>query len=568
MWPFSCMHVIVCSLSFVLAIGTTVAITLDSPVVCVLRMIRNALVHEDPAVLHPRHPLLGTSELVSLVTLVVGVKDTCSQSAAMLTALAKHHSSHDLVYTHPSFYGCDAVPHDAIRLFASSSVVSLPRDASPFAGFLAARRYISTPFALFMHNDVYLMEPHAVGELVGALREHPDAAFAAPHIYERGGNGIVVPHAHQAALCVHGEEGGREGGGGRRRVDYSLDADLLTRRSGYDFRPVIDGYPQTEFMEDHAFMGRTDTYSVFLDEHASFTLEHIDSVLTQRLYGTYPWYVPTARVLFDVDTSLVRWEDVAYLSFKRSALLGERVIAHLSDKWGYRFPTSGMWDYLRYDMLGDGKVFQGTALPTRRVDHAVLYYAWFASIGFTHFDGIPFDTFLHERMLMHRPSDGDENTTERVRVSYSHPNAAASTPPATALNTSLLPECNTTTPTITDLPRLVPSLTTTAFCDSTACGGLVVVTEYGSASACTCFAQGLRPPSNTVLDRMESILYILKLPGRAVKYRKLSRALHETMRKEEGIRAKQDDGTANHSQERHYHVPRFASTSRIVRWAW
>ena len=67
------------------------------------------------------------------------------------------------------------------------------------------------------------------------------------------------------------------------------------------------------------YMARTGTYHKYLDPMASFTMEYIDSILAMRLNHTYPWYVPTARVIFGVDVRKIGWRDIPYFVLQREA---------------------------------------------------------------------------------------------------------------------------------------------------------------------------------------------------------------------------------------------------------
>jgi hypothetical protein len=481
------------------------------------RLFRNYVFNSAPSELGPQYSLINVS---NVVTLVVSVKDTCSQTPTMLTALAAKVSTLPLIFTHPDFKGCNTVSLSATKLFARTITITLAHNSSPFTGFLKARPHIMTKYALFLHNDVYIMDEYTISELVGALSEHPEAAFAAPHIYESGSNGVIVPHGHHSSLCINNEG----------FVDYSLSFDLLTRRSAHDFKHVVSGYPQMDFMEDHAFMGRTDTYSNYLDENASFTLEHIDSILTQRLKGTFPWYVPSARVIFNVDSKRIGWQDIPYFSFKRSNTLGSNVVEYLEQKWGVHFPLSGMWDYLRYDMLAN-KVLIGSELPMEWEQQRVLYYSWFASIGFTLFNNESFDDFVHQDVIPYKTIELSVTPVSRR-------------PKNTERKHFILDKCADSAATLTDLPPMFPRFNVSTSCNSDECGMLIV-----EDNSCMCYNNALRL-KKSMID-VEAMLYRLKLPGRAFKYKQLKRMLTTAPR------------TAQM-----YQIPSFESTHSMVQWKW
>ena len=184
-----------------------------------------------------------------------------------------------IIYVYPEFVGCDSVNLNS-SLFSRYTFHKVNYTASPIEGFLAAQDLIKTPFALLTHNDAYLMDMHTTCELTRALQHHTEAAFAAPQLYERSENGIAVPHAHHKNLHL------KPCGDGMHCINYDIDFDLLTQRRTKDFDRA--GRPQMDFMEDHMYLARTDSYHLYLDHMASFTMEYIDNILAMRMNNTYP----------------------------------------------------------------------------------------------------------------------------------------------------------------------------------------------------------------------------------------------------------------------------------------
>merc|ERR1719210_2134348 len=239
-----------------------------------------------------------------------------------------------------------------------------------------------------MHNDAYPMERDFACELFRALDANPHYPIAAPQIYEAGSEGIIVPHGHHQNLHVRPSKNGNG-----YRIDYDLSMHLLTQRKPEDFHKQ-EG-PQINFLEDHAFLARTDRYHEFLDESGSFTLEYMDMILNMRARNTSAWYVPTARCIFDVDTNKITWEDLPYLVYKRSEQVGHQVRTYLTKKWGVEFPNTGIWNYVRYVMLAN-VVLEGKTLPTAWEDQAAVFYSWFESVGFNRYNGQMFPEFIEE----------------------------------------------------------------------------------------------------------------------------------------------------------------------------
>ena len=229
------------------------------------RLFRNPFCSDEPLALESVYENCSSELLIKNVTIVVTVKDTCSQATHVLSHLATTVPRDiPIIYVYPEFIGCRAV-NPNIGLFGDFTVKKIPPDASPIQGFLKVRPLIKTPYVLLMHNDVYIMDPYTICELVRALDAHPEAEFAAPQLYERSENGISVPHGHHKNLHLRTDDSGEIS------ITYDIDFDLLTQRRPRDFNKF--GHPQLDFMEDHAYMGRTDTYHLYIDHMASFTME-------------------------------------------------------------------------------------------------------------------------------------------------------------------------------------------------------------------------------------------------------------------------------------------------------
>ena len=148
-------------------------------------------------------------------------------------------------------------------------------------------------------------------------------------------------------------------------------------------------------MEDHMYLARTDTYHLYLDEMASFTMEYIDNVLAMRLNDTFPWYVPTARVIFDVDVNKIGWRDIPYFVHKRSEEIGLNVRSYLSRKWNVTFPNTGIWNYVRYSFLAEA-VYDYNSLPEAWNYQFAMFLSWFHSIGFNRYNNVTFEDMLHK----------------------------------------------------------------------------------------------------------------------------------------------------------------------------
>eukprot|EP00445_Apocalathium_hangoei_P058335 CAMPEP_0204091538 /NCGR_PEP_ID=MMETSP0360-20130528/189453_1 /ASSEMBLY_ACC=CAM_ASM_000342 /TAXON_ID=268821 /ORGANISM="Scrippsiella Hangoei, Strain SHTV-5" /LENGTH=675 /DNA_ID=CAMNT_0051040803 /DNA_START=68 /DNA_END=2096 /DNA_ORIENTATION=- len=302
-----------CALVLSLLVGRV----LYSP--CVRRLFRNAALPGIPDPVAPKYAACSDEELIAKVSLVVTVKDTCAQAEDLLSHLAKiFPSSMNVYYAYPAIRGCRHVAAGDVgrKLFQNFTELAVGASDAPIAGFLKVQPMLTTKYAVLMHNDAYPMERDFACEMYRALEANPHYPIAAPQIYESAADQIIVPHGHHQNLHVRPSATGKG-----LRIDYDLSLSLLTQRKPEDFK---EG-PQVDFLEDHAFMARTDRYHELLDPSGSFTLEYMDMILNMRSRNTSAWYVPTARCIFDVDTNKITWEDLPYLVYKRSEQIGHQV---------------------------------------------------------------------------------------------------------------------------------------------------------------------------------------------------------------------------------------------------
>eukprot|EP00928_Gymnodinium_smaydae_P021976 TRINITY_DN18608_c0_g5_i2.p1 TRINITY_DN18608_c0_g5~~TRINITY_DN18608_c0_g5_i2.p1 ORF type:complete len:600 (+),score=108.57 TRINITY_DN18608_c0_g5_i2:77-1876(+) len=375
---------------FGVVLALALARILYSP--CQRRLWRNIAlsgVPEPPAMTYAQ---CTDRELIEAVSLVVTVKDTCSQAELLLRHLAQiYPRDMHVIYAYPDIRGCRHVPAENVtsRLFPNSITLAVGRADAPIAGFLKAQPHLKTKYAVLMHNDAYPLERDFACQLYRGLEAHPEYPIAAPQIYETAGKGIIVPHGHHQNLHLRSSPSSETKNG--LRIDYDLSMNLLTQRLPDDFR---EG-PQVDFLEDHAFFARTAVYHELLDPAGSFTLEYMDMILNMRARNTSAWYVPSARCVFEVDTELITWEDLPYLVYKRSEQVGHQVRTYLTNKWGVEFVNTGIWNYVRYVMLAE-VVLDKDKLPTSWADQAAIFYSWFESAGFNRYDGQYLPDFVED----------------------------------------------------------------------------------------------------------------------------------------------------------------------------
>lgn len=392
---------------------------LQSP--CVRRLFRNTALPGIPDPVAPAYAQCSDEELVGAVSLVVTVKDTCGQAEELLTHLSNMFPRNmHVYYAYPAIRGCRHVDAGEVgrRLFDNFTIVAVGADDAPIAGFLKVQPTLQTKYAVLMHNDAYPMERDFACEMYRALEANPHYPIAAPQIYERAGDQIIVPHGHHQNLHVRPSAGGQG-----YRIDYDLSLNLLTQRKPDDFK---EG-PQVDFLEDHAFFARSDRYHELLDPSGSFTLEYMDMILNMRSRDTSAWYVPTARCIFDVDTKKIAWEDLPYLVYKRSEQIGHQVRTYLTKKWGVEFVNTGIWNYVRYVMLAE-VVLEAPSLPKTWEDQAAIFYSWFESVGFNRYDGQPLPEFIES------PSGAPVNVSRTMRQTFPTDVPEHRVPPKSAMD--------------------------------------------------------------------------------------------------------------------------------------
>lgn len=467
-------------------------------------------------------------DLATNVTIVVTVKDTCTQAVdSLLTLASMVPRDMPILYVYPDFYGCNRFDVD-VPLLPNIRRLKLHPTSSPIDGFLAAKPFLTTPFVLLMHNDCYMSGKADVCELYRALEANPSHPFAAPQIFERSHNGIVVPHTHHKRLHI------REGGG-RSSIAYELDLELMTRRTPADFASRAG--PQLDFMEDHSYMARSATFDEYLDGRASHTYEYFDSIMAMRSRNTSAWYTPSSSFVFDVDYRKLGWKDIPYFVYKRSELLGNEVCAYLSAKWRVTFPVTGIWNYVRLDMLH--RLSLGVnALPDSRADQRALFYSWFESVGFNRYNGRSLAALLAD--------DASGGVALERTTNVSAASVERAVPPASAF---LERRGAAASSGAADFAPI--AFTLTPSCRPSSCGMLVV-----DARGCRCFVY--HPPYEVrEYPRAVAALDLVKLPSRVLKYLQMSRG-----------RRRPGGSFACDANTECAHATAFDGSSRLVKWGW
>lgn len=515
---------------------------------CLRRLFRNIWLPGMPDKIAPVYQSCTDRELVESVSLVITVKDTCGQADLFLTHLSNMFPSDmNVLYAYPNIRGCRHVPVDAIgqKLFSNFTSFIVGAADAPIAGFLKVQPHLKTKYAVLAHNDAYPIEKDFACEMFRALEANPHYPIAAPQIYETAGNGIIVPHGHHQNLHVRPSTSG-EG----LRIDYDLSLKLLTERVPADFK---EG-PQVDFLEDHAYFARSDRYHELLDPAGSFTLEYMDMILNMRARNTSAWYVPTARCIFNVDLSLLTWEDLPYLVYKRSEQIGHQVRTYLTKKWGVEFVNTGIWNYVRYNMLAD-LVLTKDAIPKDWKDQAAIFFSWFESVGFNRYNGKFLPEFIEE------PTSLPVKVSRNSNIELPTDVLEHRVPPMSA--EEILPKENQKKGLIEisfKEPHL-PIAIRMSQCDVTkpdswrSCGLAVQ-----DGDTCTCWNY-VAPFNLKTTFWLDNLMRLMKLPARAFMYGQMKYwPVH--------IEPETVSFYCGRNQEECEHTVQFSKSAQVLQWSW
>jgi len=515
-----------------------------------LRMARNAALPDVPPPLTPVYPSCSDALLTEKMSFVVSVKDTCAQAKELLTHLATiFPRTMHVYYGLPDIRGCRNVDANAIlsELFDTYTVVYTENNDSPIAAFLKVQPLLKTEYAILMHNDAYPMERDFACESLRALDAHPEFPIVAPQIYERAADGIIVPHGHHQNLHTRRARADADD----YFIDYDLSMELLTQRLPEDFK---EG-PQRDFLEDHAFIARTNTYHELLDPAGSFTMEYMDMILNMRARNTSAWYVPTARCYFEVDTNKLTWEDLPYFSYKRSEQIGHQVRVYLTNKWGIAFPNTGIWNYVKYVFV-PYITLEGDALPKTWEDQAAIFYTWFESVGFNRYNGQYLPEFIDDP-TSEPVTIGRETKQELPTGVLPHrvpPSSAKEILPKMAAKTFGAPQISFKDPHI-PIGLRITSCNASQPSSYALCG---LAVQDGDSCKCWTYVEGFNLRTTFGL---ENLMSFLKLPPRAFTFVQMKywpQVIDES---------NTDFLCEAHQKECSFET-QFPSSARILQWSW
>ena len=288
------------------------------------KVYRNIFVPPSPPAIKGRHGPCDAAQLARELTIVVTVKDACSQAPGFIKALeAIVPPAVHLIYTYPNFTSCASIDMSKqLERWDKVTLIPLPLRVSPMQGWLDAIPKTDTPYSLLLHNDGYALDEFFACELLEGLkarkREDPQYVVAAPMLYESKSDGSLAAHATQSNLRLVPNNGMRgaggvggtggmgsmdgvggagrdndgggegegkgegEGEGGEQNTQWATvrhdhsPARALNRGEDYP-----EG-PQMDFLEDHGFLIETDKIAAVIDPHGSYTLEYLDMIMSIR----------------------------------------------------------------------------------------------------------------------------------------------------------------------------------------------------------------------------------------------------------------------------------------------
>jgi hypothetical protein len=365
----------------------------------VVMVVRNCVMPKTPRLVRPKYPscpATGEGSLAHEMTIVVSVKDACSQAPGFIRGLEVFAPPEvHLIYTFPNFESCAKIDlKEILARWHKVTLLPLPLRSSPMQGWVDAIPYIKTRYSMLLHNDGYALDSFFGCELLQSLKWHQQNAdpakgkyvLAAPMLYESKQDGSLAAHATQTNLRLVKDDSPQ---GMTVHHDHSLRRAL---NRGNDFK---EG-DQTEFVEDHGFLIETDKIATVIDPAASFTLEYLDMIMTIRANHWKALFVPSARLEFRITE--FSWRDIPYFMYKRSEATAHGTRDYLKAKWQANFPNTGFWTYIKYTIV-EQHVYGGKHIPltsqtsSRNVldtmawkDQAALVFGFFQMAGYNRYD--------------------------------------------------------------------------------------------------------------------------------------------------------------------------------------
>lgn len=321
-------------------IGLVMELALDLPVG---KMARNTIMPPVPQAPEPKYNGCNNDTLAADMTIVVTVKDSCSQGPGFVDALTRFAplNTH-LIYTFPNFTSCREVEgmDSALAQWKKVTKIPLPLRSSPMVGWIEAIPHIETEYSMLLHNDGYALDSFFGCELLQSLKTRKGDNFvvAAPMLFESKQDGSLGAHATQSNLRLV-----KEGDG-----SVTVHHDHSVRRALNRGTDYAEG-EQTDFLEDHGFLIETDKIASVIDPSASYTMEYLDMIFSLKSHAWKVLFVPTARLEFRITE--FSWRDVPYFVYKRAESTCHSTRDYMAAKWNANFPNTGFWTFIKYTIL-------------------------------------------------------------------------------------------------------------------------------------------------------------------------------------------------------------------------
>merc|ERR1719460_761969 len=346
----------------------------------VVMIVRNCILPKTPRAMRPAYPACTDEQLAAEMTIVVSVKDACSQAPGFIRGLEVFAPPEvHLIYTFPNFESCAKIDlRQVLSRWKKVTLLPLPLRSSPMQGWVDAIPHIKTRYSMLLHNDGYALDSFFGCELLQSLKNHqvnsPNSSYvlAAPMLYESKMDGSLAAHATQTNLRLV-KDGSPQG--------MTVHHDHSLRRAlnrGFDFK---EG-DQTEFVEDHGFLIETSAIGTVIDPSASFTLEYLDMIMTIRANNWKALFVPSARLEFRITE--FSWRDIPYFMYKRSEATAHGTRDYLKAKWKANFPNTGFWTFIKYTIVEQHQYVDELKSMKWR-DQAALVFGFFQMVGFNRY---------------------------------------------------------------------------------------------------------------------------------------------------------------------------------------
>lgn len=311
---------------------------------------RNIIAPNNPTLIQGKY--ICTPGILKEITVIVSVKDTCSQSPIFIESLKKITTKDTpLIYTYPAYEGCETMK-PPLKYWRNVRTIPVDLRDSPMSGWVRGSKYVKTKYSYLVHNDGYALRCDFLCELYGALSSRSeDYVVAAPMLYENKEGGGLGAHATQANLQIAPADN-------RYGINaFHEHSFLKSLNRGED---LSEG-EQTEFLEDHGFLIKSKYILDVIDDQASFTLEYLDMILNLRNINKKVVFVPSAALEFRVTQFML--QDIPYFAYKRSEEIAHKTRDYISTKWQVGVPNTGFWTYIKYTIL-EQHVYCGNALAS------------------------------------------------------------------------------------------------------------------------------------------------------------------------------------------------------------